>query len=147
MGNPVMRANPNVKIVFGGVEIHAMYARPIYKEARQKVVFEVIAREEDVTEADLKKLKTNTAPIEYYVQSVIIDDETGEILELGEWELKATYDGYDSGEYASSYENGIYKCWVTRKGETERKVGRLQEKINKLEADNAYIAIMANVAL
>lgn len=147
MGNPVMRANPDVKIIFGDTEIHVISAIPRYKESKQKVVFEVTAREEDVTEADLKKLKTNTAPIECYVQRVTVDDETGEILEIGKWELKATYDGYDSGEYASSYSNGIYTCWVTRKGETERKVGRLQEKINKIEADTAYIAVMSDVAL
>ena len=147
MGNPIMRSNQDVKIIFGGTEIPVIRAVPRYMDGKQKVVFEVKAREENVTEAELKKLKTNTAPIECYCRNVIIDDETGGVLETGEWELKDTYDGYDSGEYASSYENGVYTCWVTRKGETERAVDRLGEEMRRHEADVAYISVMTGVAL
>lgn len=145
MGNHVVKTDRKIK--FGDTEIPVIEARPMYKDARQKVVFEVKAYETDTTEAELKKLKTNTCPVEYYEQYVTVDDETGETIDSSGWELKGTYDGYDSGEYASSYSNGIYTCWVTRKGETERAVDRLGEEMRRHEADVAYISVMTGVAL
>ena len=68
------------------------------------------------------------------------DEETGTPVETDVWELKATYDNYDSGEYVSSYRDGVYSCEVTRVGETEKAVRRNT-------ADIAYLGIMSGVEL
>ena len=127
------------KIVFGNKEIITQSVYP-YAYSNSKVVLRVSAREGDVSENDLKQLKDNTLPIEYYERKTVMDAETGALTETDEWELKATYDNYDSGEYVSSYKDGVYSCEITRVGETEKAVRRNT-------ADIAYLGIMAGVEL
>ena len=127
------------KIVFGDREIITQSVYP-YAYTNGKVVLRVSAREEDASEADLKQLKDNTLPIGYYERKQVTDEETGTPVETDMWELKATYDNYDSGEYVSSYRDGVYSCEVTRVGETEKAVRRNT-------ADIAYLGIMSGVEL
>lgn len=127
------------KIVFGGNEIlvSSVYA---YAYSNSKVVLRVFMPEEYGDESRLHLLKDNTAPIEYYERKLIQGEKTGEVVEIDEWELKATYDNYDSGEYVSGYKDGVYSCEVTRVGETEK-------AIRRNTADIAYLGIMSGVAL
>lgn len=127
------------KLVFGANEImvSSVYA---YAYSNSKVVLRVSMPEEYGDESTLHQLKDNTAPIKYYERRQIVNEETGQMVETDEWDLKHTYEGYDSGEYVSSYENGVYKCEVTRLGEIERTV-------RQTAADVAYLGIMSGVAL
>lgn len=127
------------KIIFGDKEIITQSVYP-YAYSNSKVVLRVSAREEDASEDDLKQLKENTLPIEYYERKTIKDEATGALMEMDEWELKKTYDNYDSGEYMSGYKDGVYSCEITRVGETEK-------AIRRNTADIAYLGIMAGVAL
>lgn len=126
------------KIKFGNTEIKVTNVYP-FKYSGGKVVLRVSASEADTDEATLKLLKTNTAPIEYY-ETVDKVDEEGNVTEGTEFVLKATYEGYESGEYVSSYANGVYEAEVTRLGETEKAV-------KQNTADIEYIAVMSGVDL
>lgn len=126
------------KIKFGTTEIKVTNVYP-FKYSSGKVVLRVSASEQDTDEATLKLLKTNTAPIEYY-ETVDTVDEEGNITESTEFVLKNTYEGYESGEYVSSYANGVYEAEVTRLGETEKAV-------KQNTADIEYIAVMSGVDL
>lgn len=126
------------KIKFGNTEIKVTDVYP-FKYSSGKVVLRVSAREEDTDEATLKLLKTNTAPIKYY-ETVDMQDEDGNIIEGTEFVLKNTYDGYESGEYVSSYANGVYEAEVTRLGETEKAV-------KQNTADIEYLAVMSGLDL
>ena len=126
------------KIKFGNTEIIVKNVYP-FKYSSGKVVLRVSASEADTDEATLKLLKTNTAPIEYY-ETVDTVDEEGNITEGTEFVLKNTYEGYESGEYVSSYANGVYEAEVTRLGETEKAV-------KQNTADIEYIAVMSGVDL
>lgn len=126
------------KIKFGNTEIKVINVYP-FKYSSGKVVLRVSASEADTDEATLKLLKTNTAPIEYY-ETVDKVDEEGNVTEGTEFVLKNTYDGYESGEYVSSYANGVYEAEVTRLGETEKAV-------KQNTADIEYIAVMSGVDL
>lgn len=107
------------KIIFGNNELPVtdVYA---YRYSNGKIVLRVSANETEVTEADLKLLQTNADPIDYYE------------LDNDEWIKKMTYEGYVSGEYVSSYKDGVYSAEITRVSETERKVAELQNTINAL---------------
>lgn len=99
-----------------------------------KVVLKITANEDDATFSDLHALKDNESGlIELYARAI-----DGEVV--GEWELKANYDNYNSGEVVIGYRDGVYTCDVTRIGEYERKV--LQN-----EADIQYVALMADIPL
>lgn len=126
------------KIKFGNTEIIVKNVYP-FKYSSGKVVFRVSASEADTDEATLKLLKTNTAPIKYY-ETVDTVDEDGNVTEGTEFVLKNTYEGYESGEYVSSYANGVYEAEVTRLGETEKAV-------KQNTADIEYIAVMSGVDL
>lgn len=126
------------KIKFGNTEIKVQNVYP-FKYSNGKVVLRVSASEQDTDEATLKLLKTNTAPIEYY-ETLDTQDEEGNIIEGTEFVLKNTYEGYESGEYVSSYSNGMYEAEVTRLGETEKAV-------KQNTADIEYIAIMGGYDL
>lgn len=126
------------EIRFGATKIKVTDAYP-YKYGSGKVVFRVFAHEEDTDEATLKLLKDNVSPIKYY-ETVDTQDEDGNIIEGEEYVLKNTYEGYDSGEYVSSYKEGVYEVEVTRLGEIERTV-------RQTAADVAYLGIMAGVNL
>lgn len=130
----------NKKIVFGLNEIIVESAAAIKNERTGKAEFTVVAKEENASEEDLKQLKYNTGPIEYFEQEVLTDDDTGMTLEIGEWEKKNTYLDYDSGDYASSYKDGKYTCWVTRMDEVAR-------KLRKALADIDLISQAVNVDL
>jgi hypothetical protein len=108
------------KIKFGETEIKVTNCYP-FKYSSGKVVLRVSAREKDTDEATLKLLKDNKQAIEYY-ETVDTTDEAGEVTEGTEFVLKATYDGYESGEYVSSYANGVYDVEVTRLGELEKEI-------------------------
>lgn len=103
------------KIIFGNNELPVINVYP-YMYTNGKVVLRVSASEENVTEADLKLLQANTDVIDYYE------------LENEEWVKKITYENYTSGEYVSSYKDGVYSAEVTRIGETEKKVAELEEQ-------------------
>lgn len=103
------------KIIFGNKELPVINVYP-YMYTNGKVVLRVSASEENVTEADLKLLQANTDVIDYYE------------LENEEWVKKITYENYTSGEYVSSYKDGVYSAEVTRIGETEKKVAELEEQ-------------------
>lgn len=126
------------KIKFGNTEIIVKNVYP-FKYSSGKVVLRVSASEADTDEATLKLLKTNTAPIKYY-ETVDTVDEDGNVTEGTEFVLKNTYEGYESGEYVSSYANGVYEAEVTRLGETEKAV-------KQNTADIEYIAVMSGVDL
>lgn len=126
------------KIKFGNTEIKVTNVYP-FKYSSGKVVLRVSASEADTDEATLKLLKTNTSPIEYY-ETVDTVNEDGTVTEGTEFVLKATYEGYESGEYVSSYANGVYEAEVTRLGETEKAV-------KQNTADIEYIAVMSGVDL
>lgn len=128
----------NKKITFGDKEIIVENVYP-YMYTSGKVVLRVAAKEGNVTEADLKKLKDNQLPIVYSEQTVNMDDD-GNITETGEWVEKNTYDNYTTGEYVSSYENGIYSCEVTRLGEME-------QAVKQNTANIEYLSIMSGVEL
>lgn len=126
------------KIKFGNTEIKVTNVYP-FKYSNGKVVLRVSAREEDTDEATLKLLQTNTAPIEYYETEDTVDEE-GNLIEGTEFVLKNTYEGYESGEYVSSYANGVYEVEVTRMGETEKTVKQNTADIN-------YLAVISGVDL
>lgn len=126
------------KIKFGATEIKVTSVYP-FKYSSGKVVLRVSAREEDTDEATLKLLKDNAAPIKYY-ETVDTQDEEGNIIEGTEFILKHTYEGYESGEYVSSYKDGVYEVEVTRLGEIERTV-------RQTAADVEYLAVMSGVNL
>lgn len=126
------------KIKFGTIEIKVTNVYP-FKYSSGKVVLRVSASEADTDEATLKILKTNTAPIEYYETEDTVDEE-GNVIEGTEFVLKNTYEGYESGEYVSSYSNGVYEAEVTRLGETEKAV-------KQNTADIEYLAVMSGVDL
>lgn len=126
------------KIKFGNTEIKVHDTYP-FKYSNGKVVLRVSAREEDADEATLKLLQTNTAPIEYYETEDTMDEE-GNLIEGTEFVLKNTYEGYESGEYVSSYANGVYEVEVTRMGEIEKNV-------KQNTADIEYVAAMSGVDL
>ena len=62
-------------------------------------------------------------------------DEEGNTIEGTEFVLKNTYEGYESGEYVSSYAKGVYEVEVTRMGEIEKAV-------KQNTADIAYLELM-----
>ena len=126
------------KIKFGNTEIMATNCYP-FKYSNGKVVLRVSASEADTNEATLKLLKTNTSPIEYY-ETVDIVNEDGTVTEGTEFTLKNTYEGYESGEYVSSYKDGIYEAEVTRLNETEKAVKQNSANIE-------YLAIMNGIEL
>ena len=126
------------KIKFGNTEIIVKNVYP-FKYSSGKVVLRVSESDTDTDEATLKLLKTNTAPIEYY-ETVDKVDEEGNVTEGTEFVLKNTYDGYESGEYVSSYANGVYEAEVTHLGEIEKAV-------KQNTADIEYIAVMSGVDL
>ncbi|MBO5155258.1 MAG: hypothetical protein J6C00_13040 [Eubacterium sp.] len=126
------------KIKFGNTEIKVTNVYP-FKYSNGKVVLRVSASEQDTDEATLKLLQTNTAPIEYY-ETVDTQDEEGNIIEGEEFILKNTYEGYESGEYVSSYSKGVYEVEVTRMGEIEKAV-------KQNTADIEYVAAMSGVDL
>lgn len=126
------------EIVFGTTEIKVKNCYP-FKYSNGKVVLRVSASEADTDEATLKLLKTNTAPIEYY-ETVDIVNEDGTVTEGTEFALKNTYEGYESGEYVSSYKDGIYEAEITRLGETEKAVKQNSANIE-------YLAIMNDIEL
>lgn len=105
------------KIIFGNTELLITDAYP-YMYTNGKVVLRVSASEDNVTEADMKLLQSNTEPIDYYE------------YENEEWVKKMTYENYISGEYVSSYKDGVYSAEVTRIGETEQKVAELEASVN-----------------
>lgn len=121
------------KIKFGNTEIKVQNVYP-FKYSNGKVVLRVSASEQDTDEATLKLLQTNTAPIEYY-ETVDTQDEEGNTIEGTEFVLKNTYEGYDSGEYVSSYSKGVYEVEVTRTGEIEKAV-------KQNTADIAYLELL-----
>jgi hypothetical protein len=124
------------KIKFGGTEIKVTNCYP-FKYSSGKVVLRVSASETDTDEATLKLLKTNTLPIEYYETADTVDED-GNTIEGTDFVLKATYDGYETGEYVESYKDGAYEAEVTRLGETEK-------TIKQNSADIAYIAMMSDI--
>ena len=126
------------KIKFGTTEIKVTNVYP-FKYSSGKVVLRVSASEADTDEATMKLLKTNTSSIEYY-ETVDTVDEDGNVTEGTEFVLKATYEGYESGEYVSSYSNGVYEAEVTRLGEIEKSV-------KQNTADIEYIAIIGGYDL
>jgi hypothetical protein len=126
------------KIKFGNTEIIVKNCYP-FKYSTGKIVLRVTANEADADEATLKMLKNNTAPIEYY-ETVDSVDEEGNTIEGDEFVLKNTYEGYETGEYVSSYKDGVYEVEVTRLGETEK-------AIKQNAADIEYLALMAGVEL
>lgn len=126
------------KIKFGATEITVTNVYP-FKYSNGKVVLRVSAREEDADEATLKLLKNNVSPIKYYETEDTTDDD-GNIVEGTEFILKNTYDGYESGEYVSSYANGVYEAEITRLGEIEKSV-------KQNAADIEYLAVMSGVNL
>lgn len=128
----------NKKITFGETELIVENVYP-YMYTSGKVVLRVAAKEENVTEADLKKLKDNQLPIVYYEQAVNMDDE-GNVTETSDWVEKITYDGYSTGEYVSSYADGKYSCEITRLGETEKAVKQNTANIE-------YLSIISGVEL
>ena len=137
----VKSLTPNKKIIFDGIEIIAKDAKPLLvNPSTGKVAFFLEVPEENATWDQLYKLKDNTAPIEYYEQDVYIDEETREIVQLGEWTLKNVYYDYDSGDYTSKYENGVYECKIARLTEEERRA-------RKMQADLAYMACLFGVEL
>ena len=126
------------KIKFGNTEIKVTNVYP-FRYSNGKVVLRVSASEKDTDEATLKLLQTNTAPIEYY-ETVDTQDEDGNLIEGTEFILKNTYEGYESGEYVSSYSKGVYEVEVTRMGEIEKAV-------KQNTADIEYVAAMSGVDL
>lgn len=126
------------KIKFGNTEIMVTNCYP-FKYSNGKVVLRVSASEADTNEATLKLLKTNTAPIKYY-ETVDNVNEDGTVTEGTEFALKNTYEGYESGEYVSSYKDGIYEAEVTRLDETEKAVKQNSANIE-------YLAIMNGIEL
>lgn len=123
------------KIKFGNTEIMVTNVYP-FKYSNGKVVLRVSASENDTDEATLKLLQTNTAPIEYY-ETVDTLDKDGNPVEGTEFVLKNTYEGYESGEYVSSYANGVYEVEVTRMGEIEKAV-------KQNTADIAYLELLVD---
>lgn len=122
----------NKKIIFGDNEIIVESTAAIRANQTGKTMLEIIAKEENASEENLKQLKYNTEPVEYLEQEVLTDDDTGMTLEIGEWEKKNTYLDYDSGDYASGYKDGKYTCWVTRMDETERKLRKALADIERI---------------
>ena len=154
------------KIKFGETEINVTNCYP-FKYSNGKIVLRVSASEEEVDESTLKLLKTNTEDILYFEAPDVevlkgdSDGNTETCTEVGEYVLKATYENYTSGDYTSSYSNGIYEAEITRIGETEAKVKILEEDMTELveqlaltnealELANAnleFVALMADVEI
>lgn len=128
----------NKKITFGDKELIIENIYP-YMYTNGKVVLRVSAKEENVSESDLKQLKDNQLPIIYYEQTVTTDDDEN-TTEISEWIEKITYDDYTTGEYMSSYLNGIYSCEITRLGEFEK-------TIQQNTADIKYLSIMSDIEI
>jgi hypothetical protein len=124
------------KIKFGNTEIKVTNVYP-FKYSSGKVVLRVSASEVDTDEATLKLLKDNQLAIEYYETVDTVDDE-GNVIEGTDFVLKATYEGYETGEYVESYKDGVYEAEVTRLGETEK-------AIKQNTADIAFLATMTGV--
>jgi hypothetical protein len=124
------------KIKFGTTEILVTNVYP-FKYSSGKIVLRVSASETDTDEATLKLLKDNQLAIEYYETVDTIDDE-GNTIEGDEFILKATYEGYETGEYVESYKDGVYEVEVTRLGETEK-------AIKQNTSDIEYIALMSGI--
>lgn len=123
-----MQTEIRKKIKFGDTEILVMNVYPFMYQSG-KIVLRVSAKEENVDEATLKLLKTNTGVVEQLEQTVTINDD-GTITE-GEWELKMTHENYTSGDYTSSYSNGEYSCEVT-------KLSKYDIQLNQVQADADY---------
>jgi hypothetical protein len=123
------------KIKFGNTEIKVTNCYP-FKYSSGKVVLRVSASETDTDEATLKLLKTNTLPIEYYETADTLDEEGN--LADGDFVLRATYEGYETGEYVESYKDGVYEAEVTRLGETEK-------AIKQNASDIEYLALMSDI--
>lgn len=123
------------KIEFNNTQIEVQGCYPyLINQATGKVVLRITANEEDATFDQLHGLADNeTGIVKYYERTV-----DGEIV--GEWELKNTYEDYDSGEVAIAYQNGVYTCDVTRMGVFEKEVAQQR-------ADIDYIAAMADIPL
>jgi hypothetical protein len=124
------------KIKFGSTEIKVTNVYP-FKYSSGKIVLRVSASEKDTDEATLKLLKDNTLAIEYYETIDTVDDD-GNTIEGTDFELKNTYEGYETGEYVSSYKDGVYEVEVTRLGETEK-------AIKQNTSDIEYIALMSGI--
>lgn len=123
------------KIKFNNKEIEVQGCYPYLVSSQSgKVVLRISANEEDASFDDLMALKDNASGvIEYYERTV-----DGEIV--GEWELKNTYEDYNSGDVSIAYQNGRYDVEVTR-------VDGVVKAQAQLRADIDYISVMADIPL
>lgn len=123
------------KIKFNNKEIEVQGCYPYLVSSQSgKVVLRISANEEDASFDDLMALKDNASGvIEYYERTV-----DGEIV--GEWELKNTYEDYNSGDVSIAYQSGRYDAEVTR-------VDGVVKAQAQLRADIDYISVMADIPL
>lgn len=105
----------------------------LVNSAISKVVLRMTISEEDVSYDDIYALKSCTGIIEQYERTI-----DGEIV--GEWELKNTYEDYNSGEISIGYQDGQYSVDLTR-------VGKFEKMLMQNKADIEYVAIMADIPL
>jgi len=104
---------------------------------QNKVVLRITVNEVDATFEDLHALKDNESGIiEYYER--VANPETGEFSES--YELKNTYEDYNSQELHIDYADGQYKAEITR-------VDGVIKQMAQLKADLDYIAAMADIPL
>ena len=113
------------KITFGNNELSVsnVYA---FRYPNGKVVLRVECDESVTEEAPMKLLKDNESDILYY--------EYNE--ETQEYELKMTYEGYNTHEYTSSYSGGIYSCEI-------RQADAITEQVALNTADIEYLMLLA----
>ena len=123
------------KIKFNDKEIEVQGCYPYLVSSQSgKVVLRISANEEDSSFDDLMALKDNASGvIEYYERTA-----DGEFV--GEWELKNTYEDYNSGDVSIAYQNGRYDAEVTR-------VDGVVKAQAQLRADIDYISVMADIPL
>lgn len=114
------------------IEVKGVYPYLI-NSAISKVVLRMTISEEDASYDDIYALKSCTGIIEQYERTV-----DGEIV--GEWELKNTYEDYNSGEISIGYQDGQYSADLTR-------VGKFEKMLMQNKADIEYVAIMADIPL
>lgn len=151
----------NKKIRVGNTEFRVIDCY-VTRHLNDKPTLVVSVSEDEALETDIKLLKDNKYPIEYYEQiittitpdpvpeieimdevegyehEVVPEDETEKVI-VGEWEKKITYEGFGVN-YICSYRDGVYTAEIARISDTDR-------AIEQNRADIAFVAVMTGVEL
>lgn len=116
------------KIKFGNKSIEVQGCYPyLVSTVTGKVVLKITVNEADAVFDELHSLADNeSGEIEYYTR------EASEQGLMSDWELKTTYEDYNSGDVHIAYQNGVYDVEVTRVDGVVKEQAKLRADVDFL---------------